>query len=160
MLAEGTDLRSSVLCRIHSECITGDVFGSLRCDCGEQLDKALDLVAKEGGLVIYLRQEGRGIGITNKLRAYELQDLGADTIEANERLGLPVDARDYHDALDIARALGIRSVRLLTNNPDKQSVFEGSGIELAERVPLETTRHAENAHYLDTKRDAMGHQLH
>lgn len=160
LVADGTDLSGEVLVRIHSECMTGDVFGSLRCDCGDQLAWALRETAREGGVVVYLRQEGRGIGLINKLRAYRLQDDGADTIEANEGLGLPVDARDYSDALEILRRIGIRQVRLMTNNPLKLDAFSGSDVELVERVAIEMPRHEENARYLDTKRDAMGHQLH
>ena len=160
LVAEGTDLSRPVLVRVHSECMTGDVFGSLRCDCGDQLAWALRQTAREGGVVVYLRQEGRGIGLINKLRAYRLQDEGADTIEANEGLGLPVDARDYGDAIEILRRLGVRQVRLMTNNPLKLEAFAGTEVELVERVPIEMPRHEGNARYLDTKRDAMGHQLH
>lgn len=160
LVAAGTDFSGPVLARVHSECMTGDVFGSLRCDCGDQLAWALRQTAAEGGVVVYLRQEGRGIGLVNKLRAYELQDAGADTIEANEDLGLPVDARDYTDAIEILRRVGVRQVRLMTNNPLKLAAFAGGPVELVERIPIEMPRHEGNARYLDTKRDAMGHQLH
>ncbi len=160
LVAEGTDFSKPVLIRLHSECLTGDLFGSYRCDCGEQLERALRLTGAQGGVVLYLRQEGRGIGIINKLRAYELQDDGADTVEANQLLGLPVDDRDYQIALDMAHDLGITRVRLLTNNPLKVSAFEGSGIEVVERVPIEIAPRPENDRYLGTKRDSMGHQLH
>lgn len=160
LVADGTDISLPVLVRIHSECMTGDVFGSLRCDCGDQLAYALQQTAKKGGVVVYLRQEGRGIGLINKLRAYELQDGGADTIQANERLGLPIDGRDYSMAIEILRRLGIRQIRLLTNNPLKTKAFAAGPIELLERIPIEMPRQAENARYLDTKRDDMGHQLH
>ena len=159
LVAADTDLTGEVLCRIHSECATGDIFGSLRCDCGDQLARAMRETAAGGGVVVYLRQEGRGIGLINKLRAYELQDAGADTIEANERLGLPVDARDYTDGLEILRRLGITRVRLMTNNPLKVAAFEGSGIEIAERVSIAMPASPDSAQYLATKRDSMGHQL-
>ena len=160
LVAEGTALDGPVLVRIHSECMTGDVFGSLRCDCGDQLAWALSQTARAGGVVIYLRQEGRGIGLINKLRAYGIQDEGADTIEANRALGLPVDDRDYDDALEILRRLNVRELRLVTNNPLKIDAFAATDIAFLERVPIEMPRQPENARYLDTKRDDMGHQLH
>lgn len=157
LLHEKTDMNRPVLTRIHSECITGDLFGSRRCDCGEQLNAAMELIAKEGGVVLYLRQEGRGIGIINKLKAYNLQDLGLNTVDANVHLGLQVDARDYRIALEILHSLKIRQVRLLTNNPDKIEAFDHSGIELMAREPLVITPHAENHAYMKTKQEELGH---
>lgn len=157
LIHEKTDLDGPVLTRIHSECITGDLFGSRRCDCGEQLYAAMDMISREGGIVIYLRQEGRGIGIINKLKAYNLQDLGLSTVDANIHLGLEVDARDYHIAIQMLDVIGIKKVRLLTNNPDKIEVFDDSGIELADRVPLIIPPHAENSGYLKTKQEELGH---
>ncbi|WP_435590622.1 bifunctional 3,4-dihydroxy-2-butanone-4-phosphate synthase/GTP cyclohydrolase II [Nocardia sp. bgisy118] len=153
--------RDAVLARLHSECLTGDALGSLRCDCGDQLDAALHAVAAEGsGVVVYLRgQEGRGIGLLNKLRAYELQDLGADTVEANVALGLPVDARRYTAGAQVLADLGVRSVRLLSNNPAKQAGLEEHGIAVVRRVPLQSTPTEHNIRYLRAKRDRMDHQL-
>lgn len=149
-----------LLTRVHSECLTGDVFGSLRCDCGEQLHAAMRAIESNGsGIVIYLRQEGRGIGLLNKVRAYALQDEGADTVEANERLGLPVDARQYGMAAAILRALGVSSVDLLTNNPDKMDQLSELGITVAHRTPLEVPATLADRAYLETKRDRMGHLL-
>jgi 3,4-dihydroxy 2-butanone 4-phosphate synthase/GTP cyclohydrolase II len=150
-----------VLTRVHSECLTGDVFGSLRCDCGPQLDLALQLVAREGrGVVLYIRgHEGRGIGLFHKLSAYNLQDAGRDTVEANEDLGLPVDARDYGVGAQILYDLGVRSMRLLTNNPTKRAGIEGYGLEIVERVPLVIEPNAYNTSYLSTKAQRMGHLL-
>lgn len=148
------------LVRLHSECLTGDALGSLRCDCGDQLRRALQLIAvhPEGGVVIYLRgQEGRGIGLANKIRAYALQDHGLDTVEANVELGFPADARTYGAAVQMLRYLGIGSVRLLTNNPAKSRSLDRYGIEVAEAVPLRIDPNAHNAGYLDTKRRKMGH---
>ncbi|WP_394940948.1 GTP cyclohydrolase II [Psychromicrobium sp. YIM B11713] len=148
------------LVRVHSECLTGDVFGSYRCDCGEQLDYALDQVQQHGGAVIYLRgQEGRGIGLSNKLRAYALQEAGADTVEANEQLGLPVDARSYGAAAAILRELGFQTIALLSNNPVKAERLRALGIEVAATQPAEVPSRAENLRYLQTKRDKMNHQL-
>ncbi|MEV0029926.1 bifunctional 3,4-dihydroxy-2-butanone-4-phosphate synthase/GTP cyclohydrolase II [Nocardia sp. NPDC050793] len=151
----------AVLARLHSECLTGDALGSLRCDCGDQLDAALRAVAAEGGgVVVYLRgQEGRGIGLLNKLRAYELQDLGADTVEANVALGLPVDARRYAAGAQVLADLGVRSVRLLSNNPAKQAGLEEHGIAVVRRVPLQSTPTEHNIRYLRAKRDRMDHRL-
>jgi 3,4-dihydroxy 2-butanone 4-phosphate synthase/GTP cyclohydrolase II len=150
-----------VLTRVHSECLTGDVFGSRRCDCGPQLDEALDRVAAEGrGIVIYLRgHEGRGIGLIAKLQAYALQDGGRDTVDANLDLGLPADARHYGTATQILRDLGVATVRLLTNNPDKVTNLEEFGINVAARVPLTPHANDHNIAYLLTKRDRMGHLL-
>ena len=151
---------SSVMVRIHSECLTGDVFDSMRCDCGEQLHAALRMIQEEGaGVLIYLRQEGRGIGLTNKLRAYQLQDNGRDTVEANLELGFEADPRHYRTAIAILEDLGILSIRLLTNNPGKISDFEGSPIRLVERLPLQIYPNHENIDYLRTKRDRLGHLL-
>src|SRR3989441_5323540 len=142
-----------VMVRVHSECLTGDVFGSVRCDCGRQLARAMDLIAAEGkGVVLYLRQEGRGIGLCNKLRAYELQDQGKDTVEANESLGFKADHRDYGIGCQILYDLGLRKIRLLTNNPDKYVAIKGYGLEIVERIPLETHPHTSNVHYLRTKK--------
>ena len=150
-----------VLTRVHSECLTGDVFGSYRCDCGPQLDEALERIAEEGrGVVVYLRgHEGRGIGLVAKLQAYQLQDGGRDTVDANLDLGLPADARHYGTATQILRDLGITHVRLMTNNPDKVSNLEDYGVRVAERVPLTPHPNDHNIAYLLTKRDRMGHQL-
>ena len=148
------------LVRLHSECLTGDVFGSLRCDCGPQLDAALRQVAGSGGVIVYLRgHEGRGIGLLHKLRAYELQDTGRDTVDANLDLGLPADARDYGTGAQILADLGVKKVRLLTNNPAKLAGVQGYGIEVLERVGLAIEPTAYNARYLQTKRDRMGHDL-
>lgn len=150
-----------VLVRVHSECLTGDVFGSRRCDCGPQLHRSLRMIDDEGrGIVLYLRgHEGRGIGLLNKLRAYHLQDEGEDTVDANLKLGLPADAREYASAAQILYDLGVRSMRLLTNNPDKQEGLEGYGVEIAERAHLPLDVAPENLTYLRTKRDRMGHVL-
>ena len=150
-----------VLVRVHSECLTGDVFGSRRCDCGPQLDAALAAVADEGrGVVLYVRgHEGRGIGLLHKLQAYQLQDRGADTVDANLNLGLPADARDYGTGAQILVDLGIRTMRLLTNNPDKRAGLEGYGLEIVGRVALPVHATPENLRYLRTKRDRMGHDL-
>jgi GTP cyclohydrolase II len=149
-----------VLVRVHSECFTGDVLGSRRCDCGEQLQRAMHLISEAGqGVVIYLRQEGRGIGLLNKLLAYNLQDQGYDTVDANLALGHPVDERDYGVAARILEDLGVRSIRLMTNNPGKIMRLEELGIKVSERVPLETTVNADNAQYLFTKALRMNHLL-
>lgn len=152
---------SDVLVRVHSECLTGDVFGSLRCDCGPQLDAALEMVAQEGrGVVLYMRgHEGRGIGLMHKLQAYQLQDAGSDTVDANLQLGLPADARDYGIGAQILVDLGISSMRLLTNNPAKRVGLDGYGLQITERVPMPLRANRENLTYLRTKRDRMGHDL-
>jgi len=152
---------SDILVRVHSECLTGDVFDSLRCDCGPQLDAALAAVAAEGrGVVLYVRgHEGRGIGLLHKLQAYQLQDAGADTVDANLTLGLPADARDYGTGAQILADLGVRSMRLLTNNPSKQAGLEGYGLSVVARVPLPARVTGDNLRYLVTKRDRMGHDL-
>jgi GTP cyclohydrolase II len=148
------------LVRLHSECLTGDVLGSLRCDCGQQLDAALELIASApSGVLLYLPQEGRGIGLANKIRAYALQDKGLDTVDANLALGLPVDRRDYAAAAHILLSLGLHRVRLLTNNPAKSAALELYGVQVVERVPLEVPPNPVNLDYLRTKADRMGHLL-
>lgn len=149
-----------VLVRMHSECLTGEVFGSLRCDCGEQLRAAMKAVEQEGrGVIVYIRQEGRGIGLTNKIKAYALQDQGRDTVEANELLGFPPDPRDYGIGAQILADLGLRQIRLLTNNPQKRAGLEGYGLQVVERVPIEVPPNSENYGYLKTKRHRLGHLL-
>ena len=148
----------NMLVRIHSKCLTGDVFHSLRCDCGWQLDKAMEMIAEEGrGVIVYLDQEGRGIGLLNKLKAYELQDRGADTVEANQQLGFEPDLRNYGIGAQILLDLGLKSIRPITNNPRKMVGLEGYGLRLGERVPIVQPAHDENAGYLRTKRDKLGH---
>jgi GTP cyclohydrolase II len=148
------------LVRIHSQCLTGDVFGSTKCDCGQQLNAAMKLIAGENcGVIIYQQQEGRGIGIINKIRAYALQDAGADTIEANELLGLEVDLRHYEQCSEILRDLGLRRVRLISNNPEKINALKNCGLEIVERVPLRIKFHRNLARYLKTKREQMGHVI-
>jgi len=150
----------TVLVRVHSQCLTGDVFGSKRCDCQEQLHTAMAMVEKEGkGVIVYMRQEGRGIGLVNKLRAYCLQDIGKDTVEANEALGFKADMRDYGIGAQILADLGLHKIRLMTNNPRKIIGLEGYGIEVVERVPIETKPHQENIEYLKAKAKKMGHLL-
>lgn len=152
--------RKDCTVRIHSECHTGDVWGSLRCDCRQQLEASLHQVQKQDcGVVIYLRQEGRGIGLLNKLRAYALQDQGYDTVEANQRLGLPTDARSYEAAAAIIRLLGIRSVALMTNNPDKIRGLREAKIDITRRIPLVIPSNTHNRRYLRTKRERLGHLL-
>jgi len=152
---------TGILVRVHSECLTGDVFGSQRCDCGMQLDAALELIAREGrGVLLYVRgHEGRGIGLLHKLAAYQLQDRGRDTVDANLDLGLPADARDYGTGAQILVDLGVRTMRLITNNPTKRAALEGFGLEIIERVPMPVALTPENLQYLQTKRDRMGHDL-
>lgn len=149
-----------VLARLHSECLTGDALFSLRCDCGFQLEAALEAIAQEGrGALLYLRQEGRGIGLINKIRAYKLQDGGADTVEANEQLGFPADMRDFRVARHMLDALAIKSVRVMTNNPRKLETLKSAGIDVVERVPLMVGRNPHNDRYLDTKAAKLGHML-
>jgi len=153
--------KENVLVRVHSECLTGDVFHSMRCDCGEQLDLALRRIgAEDEGVLLYMAQEGRGIGLLNKLRAYELQEQGLDTVEANLELGFPADARDYAIGNQILSELGLTTVRILTNNPRKLTGIEGFGLTVVEQVPIEVAPNEENRSYLTTKREKLGHKLH
>ena len=155
------DGAENVLVRVHSECLTGDVFHSLRCDCGEQLEQALKQIEAEGrGVLLYMAQEGRGIGLLNKLRAYELQERGLDTVEANVELGFPADARDWGIGNQILADLGLTTIRILTNNPKKLTGLDGFGLTVVEQVPIEVPPNAENARYLAAKRDKLGHRLH
>ncbi|HXU23625.1 MAG TPA: bifunctional 3,4-dihydroxy-2-butanone-4-phosphate synthase/GTP cyclohydrolase II [Tepidiformaceae bacterium] len=159
-IVRGTiDPEQPVLVRVHDQCVTGDVFDSLRCDCGEQKDRALKMIAEEGGVFLYMRQEGRGIGLHNKLRAYELQDQGMDTVDANLALGFPADRRDYGIGMQILRDIGVRKMRLITNNPAKRAGLEAYGLEVVERIPIVTEPNEFNIRYLDTKRRRMGHLL-
>lgn len=153
------DPQKPVLCRVHSECLTGDVFGSRRCDCGDQLHRAMERVAKEGGIILYLRQEGRGIGLSAKLHAYKLQEQGLDTVDANIELGFAPDLRDYGVGAQILRDLGVRHLRLLTNNPRKIVGLSGHGLDVVEHLPISIPPNEDNAHYLETKRDRMGHMI-
>jgi 3,4-dihydroxy 2-butanone 4-phosphate synthase/GTP cyclohydrolase II len=149
-----------VMVRVHSCCLTGDIFGSLRCDCGPQLHKAMEMIEKEGkGVIVYMNQEGRGIGLLNKLKAYKLQEEGKDTVEANHALGLPMDSRDYGVGAQILRDLGVSKLRLMTNNPKKRAGLLGYGLEVVENIPIEIRSNPHNKKYLQTKRDKMGHSL-
>ncbi len=148
------------LVRIHSQCLTGDVFSSIKCDCGPQLHQAMELIEIEGrGALVYQQQEGRGIGIINKIRAYALQDQGADTVEANEKLGFVVDAREYQQCAEILFDLGLCKVRVISNNPDKIRALEEAGLKVIERVPIEVEAQAPAAHYLKTKKEKLGHLI-
>ena len=148
------------LVRIHSQCLTGDVFGSIKCDCGPQLHKTMEMIEADGrGAIVYQQQEGRGIGIINKIRAYALQDAGADTVEANEKLGFEVDAREYQQCAEILFDLGLCKVKVISNNPDKLAALERAGLRIVERVPIEVDAEAPAAHYLKTKREKMGHLI-
>ena len=156
------DLRPSIptLVRIHSQCLTGDAFGSTKCDCGAQLHTTMELIEQEGrGAIVYQQQEGRGIGIINKIRAYELQDIGADTVEANEQLGLAVDAREYRQCAEVLFDLGLCKVRVISNNPGKLRALEEAGLEIVERVAIEVPRPDRATAYLKTKKEKMGHLL-
>ncbi|MEG2078756.1 GTP cyclohydrolase II [Chryseobacterium sp.] len=158
-VAEKTDFSAVVNVRFHSECITGEVFHSKKCECGQQLDAAMNFMSENGGIIIYLRQEGRNIGIINKLKAYALQEQGFDTVEANLRLGLPADGRNFDIAIEMLKILGVLEVNLLTNNPEKLKVFNNSGILLNKRISLEIASNPINASYLTTKKDYFGHLL-
>ena len=148
------------LVRIHSQCLTGDVFGSIKCDCGPQLHRAMEMINEEGrGAIVYQQQEGRGIGILNKIRAYALQDEGADTVEANEKLGFEVDARNYQQCAEILFDLGLCKVRVISNNPDKLQALETAGLRIVERIPIEIKTSQPAAHYLKTKKEKLGHLL-
>jgi 3,4-dihydroxy 2-butanone 4-phosphate synthase/GTP cyclohydrolase II len=149
-----------VLVRMHSSCVTGDIFGSCRCDCGPQLQKAMEMIEREGkGVIVYLNQEGRGIGLLNKLKAYKLQEEGLDTVEANVELGFKVDERDYGVGAQILRDLGIRKIRLMTNNPKKRAGLIGYGLEIVDNIPIIITSNPHNEKYLKTKKDKMGHSF-
>ena len=161
MVKGDVDGEQDVLVRVHSECLTGDVFHSLRCDCGEQLEAAMAMIEREGrGVLLYLSQEGRGIGLLNKLRAYKLQEEGLDTVDANLKLGLPADLRDYGIGAQILVDLGLTSIRILTNNPKKIHGLEGYGLSVSEQVPIQSIPNPHNEEYLNAKRDRMGHKLH
>jgi 3,4-dihydroxy 2-butanone 4-phosphate synthase/GTP cyclohydrolase II len=161
MVKGDVDGQQDVLVRVHSECLTGDVFHSLRCDCGEQLESALAMIESEGqGVLLYLAQEGRGIGLLNKLKAYNLQDKGLDTVDANLELGLPVDLRDYGIGAQILSDLGLSSIRILTNNPKKIRGLEGYGLSVTDQIPIQHEPNPHNEAYLRAKRDRLGHSLH
>ncbi|SDL44842.1 GTP cyclohydrolase II [Chryseobacterium taihuense] len=158
-VAENTDFNKTVNVRFHSECITGEIFHSKKCECGQQLDAAMKYMSENGGMIIYLRQEGRNIGIINKLRAYALQERGFDTVEANLKLGLPADGRNFDVAVEMLKILNVKEINLLTNNPDKLKSLVDSGIILNQRVPLEIESNEVNESYLSKKKDYFGHLL-
>jgi 3,4-dihydroxy 2-butanone 4-phosphate synthase/GTP cyclohydrolase II len=159
-LIRGSPDRTPTLVRVHSECLTGDVFGSLRCDCGAQLKLAMERIAERGsGVILYMRQEGRGIGLANKLKAYELQDNGLDTVEANEALGFKADLRDYGIGAQILADIGLKEIMLLTNNPQKIVGLEGYGLKVVERLPLQVRPTEKNKRYLETKKTRLGHHI-
>jgi len=158
-VAENTDFSKTVNVRFHSECITGEIFHSKKCECGQQLDAAMKYMSENGGMIIYLRQEGRNIGIINKLRAYALQEKGFDTVEANLKLGLPADGRNFDVAVEMLKILNVKEINLLTNNPDKLKSLKNSGIILNHRVPLEIESNEVNESYLSKKKDYFGHLL-
>lgn len=159
IIAESTDFSQPINVRFHSECITGEVFHSKKCECGQQLDAAMKFMHENGGMIIYLRQEGRNIGIINKLKAYSLQEKGFDTVEANLKLGLPADDRNFTVAIDILKILGVENINLLTNNPEKIKVVKNSAIHLNKRIPLQINSTVESAGYLKVKKDYFGHLL-
>ncbi len=159
LIAKDTDLEKPTNVRIHSECITGEVFHSKKCECGEQLDSAMKYMQENGGIILYLRQEGRNIGIINKLKAYALQEKGLDTVQANLQLGLPADNRDFSVAIDMLEQIGVKSVNLMTNNPEKIKFIKDSNIAYNSRIPLQIKSNDASASYLKTKRDYFGHLL-
>ena len=159
LIAKDTDLEKPTNVRIHSECITGEVFHSKKCECGEQLDAAMKFMQENGGIILYLRQEGRNIGIINKLKAYALQEKGLDTVQANLQLGLPADDRDFSVAIDMLEQIGVKSVNLMTNNPEKIQFIKDSNIAYNSRIPLQIKSNEASASYLKTKRDYFGHLL-
>lgn len=159
LIAKNTDLEKPTNVRIHSECITGEVFHSKKCECGEQLDSAMKYMQENGGIILYLRQEGRSIGIINKLKAYALQEKGLDTVQANLQLGLPADDRDFSVAIDMLEQIGVKSVNLMTNNPEKIKFIKDSNIAYNSRIPLQIKSNEASASYLKTKRDYFGHLL-
>ena len=157
LISENTDFKGVVNVRIHSECVTGEIFHSQKCECGQQLDASMKYIEENGGIILYLRQEGRNIGIINKIKAYQLQEMGFDTVEANLKLGLPADGRDFSVAVEILNILGVEKINLLTNNPDKLSFVENSNIQLVKRIPLNIKANKINKSYLETKKSYFGH---
>ncbi len=157
LISENTDFKEVVNVRIHSECVTGEIFHSQKCECGQQLDASMKYIEENGGIILYLRQEGRNIGIINKIKAYQLQEMGFDTVEANLKLGLPADGRDFSVAVEILNILGVEKINLLTNNPDKLSFVENSNIQLVKRIPLNIKANNINKSYLETKKSYFGH---